>query len=232
MPLGAWVNVMILCIADVLTAEEIETLRALFASADAVDGKTTAGWHARLVKNNSQLAPGPEVEDARSRLRESLRANDVFAAACLPARFGPVLFSRYATGMDYGKHVDDALMGRGAARMRSDISFTIFLSDPDSYDGGELVTETTGGEQSYKLAAGSLVAYPSTTLHHVAPVTKGERLVVASWCQSHVRSPERREILFDLDTARRSLFAARGKTHEFDLLSKSYANLLRLWAEP
>lgn len=222
---------MTLCIADVLSSDDVRHLRDLFDRVDAVDGKTTAGWHARLVKSNSQLAASDDVTAARERVRECVRANAVFSAACLPAHFGPMLFSRYETGMEYGPHVDDALMGGGDHRMRSDISFTVFLNDPDAYDGGELVVESTGGEQSYKLAAGSMIAYPSTTLHHVAPVTRGVRLVAASWCQSHVRSPDKREILFDLDTARRTLFANQGKTREFDLLSKSYANLLRLWAE-
>jgi PKHD-type hydroxylase len=222
---------MILCIADVLDADSLAELRRALARGVFVDGKTTAGWHARLVKNNTQLDASVEADALRARIREIVSANDVVASACLPDRFGPMLFSRYTEGMDYGAHVDDALMGPAGGRLRSDISFTIFLSDPADYDGGELVTETTGGEQAYKLAAGSMIAYPSTTLHRVAPVTRGERLVVASWLQSHVRAPDRREILFDLDTARRAIFAAQGKTREFDLLTCSYANLLRMWSD-
>ena len=129
--------------------------------------------------------------------------------------------------MEYGSHVDDALMNG----IRTDVSFTLFLSDPDSYDGGALVIESSGGEDDIKLPAGSLVAYPSTTLHRVQPVTKGARLAAVGWARSFIRDPARRELLFDLDTARQSLFAREGKTAEFDLLSKSTANLLRMWAE-
>jgi PKHD-type hydroxylase len=129
--------------------------------------------------------------------------------------------------MAYGTHVDDALMGG----MRTDISFTLFLSDPESYDGGELVTESHAGEQPFKLPAGSLVLYPSTTLHRVEPVTRGSRLAAVGWVRSLVRDPARRELLFDLDTARKALFDRDGKSPEFDLLSKCGANLLRMWAE-
>ena len=222
---------MILCIADVLNADFVAELRAILAQQKFVDGKTTAGWHARLVKNNTQLAPGAEGDALRARVRDSVSANDIFATACLLKKFGPMLFSRTSPGMDYGPHVDDALMGSREGRIRSDISFTIFLSDPADYDGGELVMDSTAGEQAYKLPAGSMIAYPSTTLHRVNPVTRGDRLAIASWGQSHVRDPARREILFDIYTARRSIFSAAGKSREFDLLSKSHANLLRLWAD-
>lgn len=223
---------MILCIADVIDAGHVAALRDLYARGAFQDGGSTAGWHARLVKKNSQMTPSAQADAAREKLRQTIAGHAVFAAACHAARFGPMLFSRYESGMEYGAHVDDALMGRGQARMRSDISFTVFLSDPADYDGGELVIENTGAAQSYKLPAGSMICYPSTTLHRVAPVTRGERLVAVSWVQSHVRSPNHREILFDLDTARRTIFKASGKTREFDLIAKSYANLLRLWADP
>jgi PKHD-type hydroxylase len=129
--------------------------------------------------------------------------------------------------MEYGSHVDDAVMG-STDPIRSDVSFTLFLNPPDAYDGGELVIESTAGEQAFKLPAGGLVLYPSSTLHRVVPVT---RLAAVSWVQSQIRDPGCREILFDLDTARRTLFEREGKSREFDLLSKSLANLLRLWAE-
>ena len=129
--------------------------------------------------------------------------------------------------MHYGSHVDDALMGG----MRTNVSFTLFLSDPKSYDGGALAIESTSGEESFKLAAGSLVAYPSTSLHRVTAVTRGARLAAVGWARSFIRDPARRELLFDLDTARRQLFARDGKSAEFDLVSRSLANLLRMWAE-
>jgi PKHD-type hydroxylase len=129
--------------------------------------------------------------------------------------------------MTYGSHVDDALMNG----MRSDVSFTLFLSNPDTYEGGALVIETSAGEEDVKLPAGSLVAYPSTTLHRVAKVTKGARLAAVGWARSFIRDGAQRELLFDLDTARQRIFQKDGKTAEFDLLSKTSANLLRMWAE-
>lgn len=228
---------MIVAIANVLDAERLREVRQLLAQGEYVDGTQTAGWHARLVKDNRQLAGGGQARQANAIVRKALLENEVFRAAVLPRRLRGMLFSRYQGGNAYGAHVDDALMGAGPSaeddgeRMRSDVSMTVFLSDPESYDGGELVIETTGGEQSYKLPAGSLVAYPSTTLHRIAPVTDGVREVAVGWVQSLVRAPDCREILFDLDTARRAVFEQAGKSREFDLISKSYANLLRRWAE-
>jgi PKHD-type hydroxylase len=129
--------------------------------------------------------------------------------------------------MHYGSHIDDALM----AGMRTDVAFTLFLSEPDSYDGGELVIENSAGEDTVKLASGSLVAYPATTLHRVADVRRGVRLAAVGWARSFIRDPAQRELLFDLDTARREMFAREGKSAEFDLVSKSLANLIRMWAE-
>ena len=144
-----------------------------------------------------------------------------------PKALTPLLFSRYETGMHYGSHVDDALMGG----MRTDVSFTLFLSDPKSYDGGELTIESASGEETFKLDAGALVAYSATSLHRVADVTRGARLAAVGWARSLVRDPARRELLFDLDSARRQMFAREGKSAEFDLVSKSVANLLRMWVE-
>jgi PKHD-type hydroxylase len=142
----------------------------------------------------------------------------------------PLTFSRYAPGMEYGNHVDDAIMA-GDPPLRSDISVTLFLAPPEDYDGGELVLDSHGGEEAYKLPAGHAIIYPSTALHRVAPVTHGTRDVAIGWIQSLVREAAKREILFDLDTARRSIFAAQGKSADFDRLSLSYSNLLRLWSE-
>ena len=129
--------------------------------------------------------------------------------------------------MHYGSHVDDALMDG----MRTDVAFTLFLSDPKSYAGGELTIESPSGEDTFKLDAGSLVAYPATSLHRVADVTRGARLAAVGWARSFVRDQARRELLFDLDTARQQMFARDGKSAEFDLVSKSLANLLRMWVE-
>ena len=222
---------MIVPIANVLTPDQLDQVRALLAAGTYIDGKQTAGWHARLVKNNTQLASGEPAQRANEIIREALFKNEVFKAAVRPKTLRPMLFSRYSDGQNYGAHVDDALMGRGDEMLRSDVSMTVFLSDPDGYTGGELVIEGTGGEQPFKLDAGSVIAYPSNTLHYVAPVTAGIREVAVSWAQSLVRDPAQREMLFDLDTARRALFQREGKSREFDLISKTHANLLRRWAE-
>lgn len=222
---------MVICIAGVLSAEDLSQIRASLDRGRFVDGRETAGWHARLVKRNEQAKVGSEpARKAGEAVAAALTRHEVFRAAVLPRTVRPILFSRYHDGMAYGAHVDDAIMGTGAPA-RSDVSVTVFLNDPADYDGGELVMETTGGEQAYKLEAGSAIAYPSTTLHRVEPVTRGARLVGVTWVQSFVRDAESREILFDLDTTRRTLFQQSGKTREFDLLSKSYANLLRKWSD-
>lgn len=218
---------MILPIGNVLTPAEVDEARAELAAIRFEDGRQTAGWNAKLVKNNRQAAPGARSEALRQKLAERILANEVFAAAVRPKALTPLLFSRYEPGHAYGSHVDDALMGG----LRTDISFTLFLAEPESYEGGELVIEGTSGDERIKLPAGSLIAYPSTSLHHVAPVTAGERLAAVGWARSFIRDGGQREILFDLDRARRALFTRDGKTAEFDLLSKSLANLIRMWAE-
>jgi PKHD-type hydroxylase len=224
---------MIVPIANVLDSDGLQQVRDLLAQGQYVDGKQTAGWHAKLVKHNQQLAGGDVAAQADKIIREALLKHPVFDAAVRPQRLRSMLFSRYQGGNAYGAHVDDALMRAGqAGRMRSDVSMTVFLSDPQDYDGGELVIEGTGGDQSFKLEAGCVITYPSNTLHYVAEVTRGTREVAVSWAQSLVRSPEHREILFDLDTARRTLFQREGKSREFDLMSKTQANLMRMWSEP
>lgn len=224
---------MILCIADVLDADQLRRARQLLSEVDFQDGRATAGWHARTVKRNTQAVAGdPRVARLRQEMDRALRDHTLFEMAVRPARVKPVMFSRYQPGMEYGSHVDDAVMqGGDGTLLRTDVSFTVFLSDPADYEGGELVTDTTAGEQSYKLPAGAAVVYPSSTLHRVNPVNRGERLAAVGWAQSQVRDPQRREILFDLDTARRSLFQREGKSTEFDAISKSLANLMRLWVE-
>ena len=219
---------MQIVIGNVLSAEDVATVRAALERARFVDGKATAGFAARLVKNNRQ-ADGSDraLETIRKLVGERILANDVFRLAVRPKALTPLLFSRYEPGMHYGSHVDDALM----EGVRTDVAFTLFLCDPASYDGGELTIESAAGEETFKLAAGALVAYSATSLHRVAGVTRGTRLAAAGWARSFVRDPARRELLFDLDTARRQLFAREGKSAEFDLLSKSFANLLRMWVE-
>jgi PKHD-type hydroxylase len=219
---------MQIVIGNVLAADEIATVRATLARARFVEGKATAGFAARTVKNNRQTEGSDRsLATIRKLVAERILGNEVFRLAVRPKTLSPLLFSRYEAGMHYGRHVDDALMGG----IRTDVSFTLFLSDPTSYDGGELTIESAAGEETFKLEAGALVAHSATSLHRVADVTRGARLAAVGWARSFVRDSARRELLFDLDTARRQLFARDGKSAEFDLISKSFANLMRMWAE-
>ena len=220
---------MIVCIQGVLSPAELANVREAANRGAFRDGRETAGWHARLTKDNEQADPADEsLQVAANLVRERLLRNDVFTLAVRPKRLAPVMISRYATGREYGTHVDDALMDA----LRSDVSFTVFLSDPQEYTGGELVLERPDGEQTFKLEAGDAVVYPSGYLHRVNRVESGTRLVAVGWAQSLVRRAEHRELLFDLDSARRALFDRHGKSAEFDLLSKCLSNLLREWCEP
>jgi len=219
---------MQIAIANLLNDDDLRAVREVLQSARFVDGKATAGFAARLVKENRQAkASDRSLDEIRTLISNRILANDVFQMAARPKALSPLLFARYEPGMSYGSHVDDALM----QGLRTDVSFTLFLDDPDSYDGGELVIETTAGEDSIKLPAGALIAYPSTSLHRVAEVTRGQRNVVVGWARSFIRDAAQRELLFDLDSARRQIFSREGKSAEFDLISKSLANLLRMWAE-
>ncbi len=222
---------MIVCIGDLLDEPTLEKMRQSLGSATWDDGARTAGWHAKTVKANRQLAAGRTLNEIRESVLAALQKNDLFQAAGLPRRIGPPLVSRYEPGMTYGDHVDDALMGQGEGRLRADLAMTVFLSAPDTYEGGSLVISGTGGEQDFRLPAGSAVLYPATTLHRVAPVTSGVRLAAVLWVQSAVRDAGQREILFDLDRAKRQVFARDGKSGPFDLIAKSHANLLRRWAD-
>jgi PKHD-type hydroxylase len=223
---------MMLVLPDVLTAEELATIAAALATASFVDGKLTAGWHAQSVKQNLQLAQAdPIARDLQRMIAIALDRHRLFQAAVRPRQVRPALLNRYAVGMAYGDHTDNALMLDAGQWLRSDVSMTLFLNSPTDYDGGELVIDTSLGEERFKLAAGSAIVYPSGALHRVSTVTRGVRLAAVTWVQSWVRDPARREILFDLETARQVMFAQGGKTAEFDLVSKSLTNLLRQWAE-
>jgi PKHD-type hydroxylase len=221
---------VIVCLAEVLPAPEIARVVHALGRVEFGEGAATAGWHAREVKRNEQAQSGIETAELQRSVEKALRRNPVFALAARPRRIAPLLFSRYEPGMTYGEHVDDAIMG-GDHPMRTDIACTLFLSAPESYEGGELVVDSPGGEQSFKLPAGAAVLYPASSLHRVEPVTAGRRLAAVTWVQSLVRDPAQRELLFELDSARRALFAREGKSREFDLVSKSVANLLRMWSE-
>jgi PKHD-type hydroxylase len=223
---------MITCIPDVLTAEEIKKLREEAAKLPFVPGLETAGGRARRVKNNEQVSQKAEERKALHEIVVgALLRNRHFNTAALPKRVRPPLISRYREGMAYGKHVDNALMGPKSGRERSDVSLTVFISDVDEYDGGELVIHSSFGIQEVKLPSGSAVVYPSSSLHEVAEVTRGERLVAVSWVQSYVRDDRQRELLANLAQVRDKLNDVAADWPETDLIHHTYTNLLRMWAE-
>ncbi len=217
-----------MAISSLFAAEELAAIQdKLSDSALDEDGRLTAGWHARAVKHNLQAKAGELAGGVLTKIEAALMKHEVFIAAARPKCLVKLLISRYGPGMTYGTHVDDALM----AGRRTDLSFTLFLADPRSYEGGELVIEDAYQERRVKLAAGQAILYPSTSLHLVEPVKDGMRLAAVGWVRSYVRGQEQREILFDLETSLRQVHEAEGKSSLFDRLVKTRTNLLRLWAD-
>jgi PKHD-type hydroxylase len=209
-------------IRKLLSPELLAQINARLANAKWVDGLLTAGPVAARVKRNLQLEPGPEAQELAELIKKTLMANDKFPPLALPRRLTPPLFSRYENGMEYGAHTDDAIRSRDG--VRTDLAATLFLSEPESYDGGELVVNGS----AVKPAAGDLVLYPATTVHRVAPVTRGVRLAAVLWIQSLVRSQEQRDLLLALHAA-----IARLGDHPVTVSVEAVQqNLLRMWAEP
>ena len=225
---------MMLHIPGVLTAEELTTIRQELDQSDWVDGKATVGAQGAKVKHNRQL---PEYSPLSIKLGQivlaALKRNPLFFAAALPKQTIPPLFNSYAGGEHYGLHVDGSVRGVPGTQMsiRTDVSSTLFLSDPEEYDGGELVVMETYGTHEVKLPAGDLILYPSTSLHRVEPVTRGQRVCSFFWTQSMVRDDWKRSMLFELDQNIFSLREKLGDTEEVLGLTGLYHNLLRQWAE-
>lgn len=226
---------MYLVIDNVLTGETLARAQALLADAPWADGRTTAGYQSAAVKRNEQL---PESHPLTQQLQEivegGLAASLLFQSAALPRHIFPPLFNRYASGHDFGTHVDNAIRQTpGGVALRTDLSATLFLADPASYDGGELEVEDGSASHSFKLAAGSMLLYPATTLHRVTPVTRGARLASFFWVQSLVADAGRRAILFDIDLGIQSLRPRVGdQDPALVALTGAYHNLLRQWAQP
>lgn len=218
-----------LTIAEVLAAEDVARVRERLAGARFVDGRRTAGPTARKVKANLQADPSdPETAALARFVRQALDRCGVLQAYARPVRWSRLLFSRYRPGDAYGLHVDDAGMAADdGGRMRTDLSFTLFLSDPVTYEGGALLLDGLDGEREARPPAGVLVLYPTGALHQVTPVTAGERLACVGWLQSGLRRPDQRELLFDLTRVRATL--PEGETRL--LLDKSIGGLLRMWGE-
>lgn len=226
---------MLIRIPAVLTGEEIATLRQQLDKADWQDGRLTAGIQSHEVKRNRQLDPESQTALQLGQfILDRLAQNALFMSAALPHRILPPMFNRYEQAETFGIHVDNAIraMPLTRERLRTDLSMTLFLSEPDSYDGGELMIEGQYGAQSVKLPAGDMVLYPSNSLHQVTPVTRGARISSFFWLQSMVRSTEQRTILFDLDQSIQSLGARHGaNSPEAVQLTGIYHNLIRMWAE-
>jgi PKHD-type hydroxylase len=223
---------MLICISSILSAAELSTIQSCTSSKDYIDGTETAGWAAARVKKNLQLSAGStSYKKARKIIDGALKRNQVFALAAMPKAMRPILISRYESGMSYGPHVDNALMG-DSPQMRTDLAFTLFLNEPDEYEGGELIVDDPGGERDFKLPAGSLVLYPANTLHRVTEVTSGCRRVAVSWIQSLIRDHAKRQILFELESARTVLFLKHGQSAEIDSFTRSTSSLWRMWADP
>ncbi len=221
---------MILCVGEVLSAGQLQEILAVLRSASFRPGAETAGWAAREVKHNLQLDAGtPAYTQVSSIARAALFANETVQTAALPRTLSQLLLTCTNPGMGYGSHVDNALMGEPC--MRTDLAFTLFLSDPETYDGGELVISSHEGEQAIKLPAGALVLYPATSLHRVETVKTGQRLACVGWIQSFVRDPRLREMIFDLSRIKQELHRTQGHSELFDLAAKTQSNLLRLAAE-
>jgi len=226
---------MLTIIPDLLTPAQVADLRAQLDVADWIDGNATSGAQSALAKRNTQLPEDSAAARAGGGMvLDALGASPLFVAAALPLKVFPPLFNRYGEGDGFGAHVDTAIRIRRGSdfRIRSDLSATLFLSDPDSYDGGELVIATQFGEQRVKLPAGQLVLYPASSVHHVTPVTRGTRVASFFWIQSMVRDDAARAMLFELDTAVQSVAARLGSDDsEIVRLTGVYHNLLRRWAE-
>jgi PKHD-type hydroxylase len=225
---------MLLQIPEVLSAEQVAGFRKVLETSNWVDGRITAGHQSARAKDNLQLPE--DNEDARrlsDTILRALESNPMFMAAALPLKVFPPLFNRYQDGQSFGNHVDNAIRQVTGTphRVRTDLSATLFLSNPDEYDGGELVVEDTYGVHSVKLPAGHLILYPASSVHHVRPVTRGARLASFFWIQSMVRDDGERTILFDLDVAIQRLMADVPEHTSVVELTSLYHNLLRRWAD-
>ena len=226
---------MMLRIENVLSAAEVGNLRAMIDGAEWVDGNETSGHQSRTAKRNRQLRQGSEIAQKAGRIvLDALGQAPEFVAGALPLKVFPPLFNRYEGGEAFGYHVDNSIRRLDGTdfRIRSDLSATLFLSDPDSYEGGELVVKDLFGEHRVKLPAGDMVLYPASSVHRVTPVTRGARVASFFWLQSMVRDPGHREQLYRLDRAVRVLSADRGPQDEAVLeLTNLYHNLMRSWAD-
>lgn len=225
---------MLLHVPGILNADELAHFRAVMADARWVDGNATSGHQSAQAKHNEQLPEdGPEARELGERILQALAKSPLFFSAALPKQVFPPLFNRYGPGMTFGNHIDAAIRShpQQPVRIRTDLSATLFLVEPETYDGGELLVEDTYGVQSVKLPAGDMVLYPATSLHRVAPITRGVRVASFFWIQSMIRDDAQRTLLFDLDMAIIKMTEAAPGNPALVSLTGVYHNLLRMWAE-
>ena len=215
---------------QLLNAEEINFIEKELKQENQgwEDGKKTAGSHASIVKNNLQLNRTSDISKKLSLLiKQKILNNDLIKSFTLPKKIHGIMFTKSSKGMQYGRHIDNAYMSSG----RADLSFTIFLTKKNLYEGGELLIENLTSENKFKLNSGEILIYPSTFLHSVQEVLNGERIVCVGWIESYIKSIEEREYLFDLDAGARSLLSKHGRSDDLDLIFKSYSNLLRVMGD-
>ncbi len=225
---------MLISIPKVLSKEQVAACRKAFEDTEWVDGRTTAGPQAASVKQNMQLPDSPRTRQLSEMVIEAIGRHPLFISAAAPLRVLPPMFNRYGAGQFFGAHIDGAIRSApgGGPRIRTDLSCTLFLAEPDEYDGGELLIEDNYGSQSVKLPAGDMVLYPSTSVHRVTPITRGFRVASFFWVQSMIRDDLARRTLFDLDQSIQTL--TRDRVHEDETVVKLtgiYHNLIRQWGE-
>ena len=226
---------MLICVPDVLSKQEVADFRRIMDGETWEDGRSTAGAQSAEVKKNDQLPPdSPTARKLGERILSAVAANTLFVSAAVPLHIFPPLFNRYEPGQFFGEHVDNCVRGDNLTglRIRTDLSVTLFLSEPDEYDGGELVIEDYYGSHRVKLPAGHMVLYPSTSLHLVTPITRGARVCSFFWLQSMIKDPLARRMTFDMDNAIQELVVRLGRNDpEVRKLTHIYHNLIRYWAE-
>jgi PKHD-type hydroxylase len=225
---------MLLHIPNVLNRNDLNMVHAMLEKARFVDGKLSAGMAAKQVKNNQEVSRDDAqiLQQLNNIVMGKLVRHPTYLNGALPLRIATPFYARYGQGMTYGDHVDDPIMGPGPGQQyRSDLSITVFLNPPEAYQGGELVVRTDFGDRTVKLPAGDAVMYPSSSIHHVAEVSSGERIVAVTWLQSMVREPQKRELLYELSQAREKLLKAAPESPETKQVDRSYVNLIRMWSE-
>ncbi len=222
---------MLVEIKNILGKAELETIQELLKSANFRDGHLSAGMVAQQVKNNLEVADENINTSLNNIVMNNVVRHPTYQQAALPHRIAAPFYARYEIGMEYGEHIDDPVMGASGERYRSDLAMTIFLNSPAEYEGGELVINSSFGEQKIKLNAGDAVLYPATTRHRVAQVTSGERLVAVTWVQSLIRDNEQRELLFQLSKTREKMLRKDPDSEDTKRIDNVYVNLVRMWSE-